>query len=75
MFKLTSQNLRELGGPMGSERVTINYVRIYNRATTAISVAEGDYGQEIKWIETKNGWRSPDLGYVMYRIERIEVDD
>ena len=76
MYQLISENLTNLGGPMGSEYTYDNYRKSFLKLSNAKKYAEKEYGSEIEWIEKKNGGlRSPDLSYVMYHIEEIKFID
>lgn len=76
MFRLISENLSNLGGPMGTESTSINWERFFSDAYDAKFQAEQDYGSRIdNWVKVSDGHiRSPDLGYVMYHINRVEVE-
>jgi len=74
MFELRSENLTGLGGRMGSEHTWTNFRKFYSTAELAIEAAEKDYGNKIKWYKNKNGFRSPDLRYVMYHIKEVKVE-
>jgi len=79
IYELVSENLTGLGGPMGSERVTVNFRRLYDCKRDAMEDAENDYGQPITWEtyrrqgEPCEGAHSGDLGHVMYRIRSKPV--
>lgn len=75
MYQLTSEDLSNLGGPMGSESTTYSDMGHYNELKNAKAAAEKEYGKPIKWIRNGTGFRSPDLRYVMYRIKKVEVKD
>lgn len=75
MYKLVSENLSNLGGPMGTEYTFDNWEKYFTDVYDAAQYAEKDYGDKIDWIKESNGYiRSPDLGYVMYRIKKIKVE-
>ena len=84
MFSLTSENLSVLGGPMGKERTWNNWTKYFNAVDAAKKFAEKDYGKEIDWSKSKGPTRnlvpidllcSGDLGYVMYHIKEVEVEE
>ncbi len=88
-FELISENLTGLGGPMGTERTSTNYTKkfkddlesgsmkpvIGSAVRKAKAFAEKEYGKKIEWIKTEKGYRSPDLGYVMYHINEITFEE
>lgn len=85
VYKLTSENRLGLGGPMGSERVSINWERYYTDVDAAKQYAQLDYRKsvnssytaaesEIRWKrQGKHGWSSGDLSFVMYSIHPIKI--
>jgi hypothetical protein len=87
-YQLISENLSGLGGPMGTERTHNNYIRhfkddiagfdnhvvIGSALRKAKDFAEHEYGKKIEWVKTNEGWRSPDLAYVMFHINEIIFD-
>ncbi len=75
MYQLISEDLRGLGGPMGSEHTTFSTVGHYNELKNAKEAAEKIYGHKIEWEKTKYGYRSPDLGFVMFRIKKVVTKD
>lgn len=80
MFNLTSENLTNLGGPMGTEHTFPNWTKHFTDAAKAKTFAETDYEKSrgkhppIKWKETKDGFNSGDLGWVMYHINEVQVE-
>jgi hypothetical protein len=81
IFLLISEDISDLGGPMGSERVYTNFQRYFDDLKKAKDAADKDYfrgkekGKKLKWIKGKNKWlRTDDLGYVMYHIKEINVE-
>lgn len=75
LFELTSENLSNVGGPMGTDYTTTNFRKFYPSAEAAKSAAEKDYGRPIKWAKKgKHGWTSGDLNYVMYDIVPVRVE-
>lgn len=75
LYELVSENLTGLGGPMDSEHTWTNWRKYCKDIKQAKELAQKDYGDEkIEWIRTKTGLRSPDLGYVMYHINRIQTE-
>jgi len=75
IYQLTSENLQGLGGPMGTERTTVNWVKPFESLETAQAYAVNDYeGDEtIKWTKGSDGWHSQDLRWVMYYIHEVEL--
>lgn len=78
VYKLVSENLSGLGGMMGTEHTHNNFVKYYTSLQKAKGFAEADYEKPIVWkgmdSRAKEGYRSDDFGYVMYRIYKIEVE-
>jgi len=75
MYELNSENLTALGGPMGSsEHTWSNFRKYYSTMELAKEAAEKDYGKKLQWIKTKTGFRTKDLGYVMYHIKELKVE-
>lgn len=66
MFELTSENLFDS---------VCDFRKYFRKSTNAKEHAEKECGKKIKWTRTRNGWCSPDLGYVMYRIKHIDTED
>ena len=76
MYELVSENLSNMGGPMGSEdTTTTNFRKLYKKITAARTAAEKDFGSKLKWTKTKDGERSPDMGFVMYHINKLKTED
>jgi len=75
IYQLTSENLTGLGGPMGTERTSINWVKPYDSLEAAQAAANNNYEgvEEFKWTKGTNGWHSQDLGWVMYYIHEVEL--
>jgi hypothetical protein len=73
IFKLVSENLTNLGGPMGTERTFENWSKLFTDIDVAKAYAVTDYKKGINWITDKNRIHSGDLGYVMYIITEEEV--
>lgn len=73
IFKLVSENLTGLGGPMGTERTWENWSKLFHDIEVAKAHAVIDYGKAINWQTEKNRTHSGDLGYVMYTITEVEV--
>jgi|GEM_PF-6944042 hypothetical protein len=74
MVTLTSENLTGLGGPMGSERTTTNWRKYFSTPELAMEYAEKDFGEKIPWRTEGVNFHSPDLRYVMYHINHVEVE-
>lgn len=82
IYILESNDLSGLGGPMGSERITTNFVKYFYSIDNAKKYAEEDYfnyhaGKEtIKWKKARyGGITSGDLLYVEYHIWKIKIED
>lgn len=75
MYQLVYEDLTHLGGPMGTEYTTSHTVGHYNKLENAKKKAETAYGKKIAWKKTEKGYRSPDLGYVMYHILEVKASD
>jgi hypothetical protein len=74
IFYLTSENLTNLGGPMGSEYTYSNWSKPFETLEKAKAYAVKDYKGEIKWTENSYGeLSSGDLNWVMYHIKETEV--
>ena len=74
MFQLYSENLTGLGGSMGTEHTWANYVKFFISVDLAKEYAETGFGNPIKWKKFRDGYKSPDLRYVMYYISKIKVE-
>lgn len=81
-YILTSENLTNLGGPMGTESTFENWSKNFSTIEKAKEVAKKDYNPEdspskepIKWVKEKSGLRSQDLGYVMYHIQPFTLEE
>lgn len=75
MYQIISENLTHLGGPMGTEYTTNNWVEHSVSLQAAKEKCQKDYGKSIEWIKTATGLRSPDLLHVMYYINKITPID
>ena len=80
IFKLVSTDMTHLGGPMGSEYTTTNFVKYFSSVDNAKKHAEKDFGDQrtepIEWKKkNKSGFTSGDLRYVMYDIESVVLED
>jgi hypothetical protein len=79
VYELVSENLTELGGPMGSEHTWTNWRKLFRDVLSAKAYAEKDYKKEakepekIKWTRGNGGWHTQDLLFVMYHINKKEV--
>lgn len=75
IYQLTSENLQGLGGPMGTEKTTVNWVKPFESVETAMAYAVNDYegDEEVKWTKGTAGWHSQDLRWVMYYIHEVEL--
>jgi len=75
MYCLIAENLSNLGNSMETEYVSINFTKYFLELKNAKEYAEKDYGKGIKWETVKDEVRSPDLGFVLYRIRKIFIED
>ena len=76
MYKLTSENLTNVGGPMGNNFSWANWSKYFKRLKNAKVYAEEDYGEPLKWKKFRvRTLSTKDLGYVMYFIEEIKTED
>ena len=84
IFNMESENLSHLGGPMGSEYTTTNWVKPFASLDEAKAYAEKDYTRQtgkknaaerpIVWVRENSRYvRSEDMGFVMYHIRRTTV--
>lgn len=78
IFKLISENMTSLGGPMGTERTYINWERHYTDLDAAKAHAEKEYfkdseGGTFKWMREGKNYTSGDLRWVMYTIEPVKI--
>jgi hypothetical protein len=80
-FELRSENLTNLGGPMGSEYTYDNWDKSFSTIEKAKAYAEKDYKKEcngepekaIKWSGGKKNCHTQDLRFVMYHIRCVTV--
>ncbi len=81
IYILESNDLSTVGGPMGSERITTNFVKYFYSIDNAKKYAEEDYfnyyagDESIKWKKTPHGITSGDLRSVEYNIEKTKIED
>lgn len=86
-WKLVSENVTQVGGPMGrgGDRTWTNWVKYYSTAEIAKEEAQKDYDEktakrvgpiqdQIHWTSTPTGFKSPDLLFVMYHIIPVYVE-
>ncbi len=79
IYTLTSENLTNLGGPMGTEYTYPNWVKVFKTVAAAKKYAAADYRRNTlhkmkwEWIKEGTGFRTPDLGFVMYHIKKEKV--
>jgi hypothetical protein len=78
IYKLESENLTGLGGPMGTEHTWINWTRYFDSMQKAKQAAEKDYASyknnKFSWHRAKNYVHSDDLLFVMYKISKFTVE-
>ncbi len=75
IYKLTSENLTNLCGSMGSEYTYPNWIKYYSSIKAAKIAAERDYKKPVKWVKRGKEITSGDLGYVMYGICEIKIEE
>lgn len=78
-YKLVSENLTGLSGPMGTERTWANWTRYFSDLRKAKKAAEEDYakqapGKTFSWKKDGKRHHSGDLLFVMYNIGPIVVE-
>lgn len=73
IFKLVSENLTNVGGPMGKNDSFENWSKLFYDIDVAKSFAVIDYKKVITWRHDGRRIHSGDLGYVMYTITEVEV--
>lgn len=80
-FEVRSENLTNLGGPMGSEYTFDNWSMSVSSVEKAKTIVEKDYKKEcggtpeqiIKWIKKGKNYQTQDLRFVMYYIREVTV--
>lgn len=89
VFMLVASDLSQLGGPMGTERVSTLFRSFHRSQDGAKARAVSHYNsrrrsqidQEISWREIRvssngnMGITSGDLGWVMYDIRKVDIED
>lgn len=78
-YILENEDITNVGGPMGSSTST-RYRKYFKDLANAKSHAVREYvvktgNPAFKWKRGNGQWSSPDLGYVMYTISKIEWED
>ena len=80
VFKLTSENVTNVGLSMGSADSYVNWTRLFTSMEAAKRYAEADYCRQkkdskaqIKWTRGTAICSSGDLGFVMYGLNREVV--
>jgi len=73
VYEVVSENLTNLGGRMGTEYTYDNWRKHFSDVDKAKEFAEKDYGKKIKWNKTEKGFRSDDLLYVMYYVNKLDI--
>lgn len=68
IYQLTSEDLSDVGRQGGSSQMRFN--KFFTTVEFAKEFAERDYGKPINW----KGNISGDLGWVMYKIAKIEIE-
>jgi hypothetical protein len=80
-FEVRSENLTNLGGPMGSESVHDNWSKSVSSVEKAKAIVDKDYKKEcggnpwheIKWTKRGKNYQTQDLNFVMYYIREVAV--
>jgi hypothetical protein len=79
-FELRSENLTNLGGPMGSDYTFDNWSKSFSSMEKAMKAAERDYYEKEKG-EDKIVWKggssrksTQDLRFVQYHITKTKID-
>lgn len=82
IFKLVSENMTHLGGPMGTEYTYPNWTRYFSSVEKAKAYALKDYRKEtankkanLMWLKDGKGVRTEDLSFVMYLIHPVELTE
>lgn len=75
VFNLTATDMSHLGGPMGTEYTSINFVKSFKNLENAQKYAQKDCKRfVIKWKKDgRNSWTSGDLGWVEYTIDKVKL--
>ena len=73
VYEAVSENLTNLGGPMGTKSTSTNWTKLFSDPDDAKEYAMKDYEKQTRgqrepimhkdWIKTKEGWRTEDLSY------------
>lgn len=85
IFELVSENLTGLGGMMGTERTWTNWRKFFQTIKEAKEYAGEDFNKgpksaaskdvkELKWHRSGAGYRTEDLGHVMYHVRPVVVE-
>ena len=78
IYALESENLTGLGGRMGTEHTTTNWIKYFSSIDFAKKYAEKHYKiwnkEPIKWKKDGKEIISGDLGFVMYIITEIKLE-
>ena len=81
IYMLCSENLTNLGGPMGTEYTYNNWVKHFDSIEKAKAYALKDYQKEtqskdkLKWLgDGEDAVRTEDLRFVMYHIKTVKVE-
>ena len=73
VYELESENLTELGGPMGTERTLTNGRKLFQSAQSAKKYAEGDYKTVLQWYDQAIAYtRSRDKSLLSTEQLRLE---
>lgn len=73
IYEASAEDLTHLGSSMGTEYTTTESLGVFSTAKKAQGACEKHYGKPLKWKREKHGWRTDDLGHVMYDIREREV--
>ena len=77
-FELVSVDMSNLGGPMGNNSTSENWRKLFTTMQKAKTYAENDYyktgrTEKIKWSKSNKITHTQDLGFVMYEIDKKEM--
>lgn len=78
VYKAVSENLTQLGGPMGTERTWYNWISFHQTKEGAMKKCEKDYKKhgKLKWAPVpgqRGAVTTGDLRFVMYTVRPVRV--
>lgn len=86
IFSLRRENLTELGGPMGTESTSTDFIKYFSKKIYAKQYAKKDLSKnhskkdwQIVWFNnhnenSPNDCHSEDLGFCMYNVNEIKIE-